>query len=311
MDLRGYSIPDDLAQRLRRDRDENVMWYQPFVFRDDLMVGTGAFWNSGGVARSYIYLPGDPEPVRQAFILENNLLSNWYDALADMVVDCFPAAQNVLDLGCNCGRVCFALAQRGVSPTGVDVWDRCYETVRDITGISFEYIHDAYDSMTHRVESLEGRTFDAALAIAVSTHLTDPHYFIRYLSDLAPNGGVVATPIVPGGEYEASWKVRVPNWRRERTLPDLIEFFPTACAMELMLQSVHRYVYRQGARPTDPKNIRNAWGVWVVSATPIPNPILEKHALTLVPPRLDRVADAPLPFQAMPVVTPEAGTVTA
>lgn len=283
MDLRGKPLPPDLVARLERDAAEGMMWYQPFIFADNIVVGTGGYWSGRSKVQTYVATPSSPAEVRQCMLEENLRVSRWYTRLCDAMVDAFPGRRRVLEIGCNAGWFMFELSKRGWVGTGIDAWKKCYELISSMTGLSFEYIESLYDSRTHQMPELAGRHFDVAIASAISTHLTDPHYFLSYIASLAPDGAMVTTPLAPAPDEEAVWKVCVPSWRRKRAMPETIEFLPSRAAFELMMQRLWPFVYRRTPQADEPQNTHSWWGAWLASREALSESVCEKHGLTLAP----------------------------
>jgi len=290
MDLRSYTIPGNINDILAEHRKRGLVWYQPFIFSNTAIVGTGAAWNSGKLAiRQYICTDQDSEEVQKVFLEENLRLGNWYENLVNTVVDCFPTANSFLDIGCNVGHFCFNLVQRGFSSvTGVDSHSECYNLISETTNLGFEYVQGRYSSALHIIPELSDRKFDFAIASAVSTHLSDPHFFLAYASQLATNGMLVTTPVVP--YEEPVFRHRITMGRRNRPLPERFEFLPSVSAMEIMLQSVYPYVYRRPFVNGDPKNTQK-WGVWFCSISPIPEDKLLQNGLVTTKDRIEEFAD--------------------
>ena len=288
MDLRGYDIPTDINELLREHRSRRVMWYQPFIFTDRTVVGTGAAWNNTLGVRQYICTDDDDEQTQQLFLEQNTILGNWYQELVDLVVDASPNSREFLDLGCNAGHFCFSLGQYGKRATGVDFWKECYEIVSRIVGSEFEYIEGRYDSASHRISDLEDRTFDFAIASAIQTHLSDPHFFIAYVAKKCPQGALFTTPVVP--YEEPVFRHRITVGRRNRPLPERFEFLPSESAMEVMLQTVYPHVYQRASRVTDPFNTR-AWGIWIALRDEVTPAVAEKYGLTKTPDRITQLTD--------------------
>jgi hypothetical protein len=286
MDLRGFEIPKNIDAILREHKEKALIWYQPFVFSDTAIVGTGAAWNRG--MGQYICTDADDAPTQRAFMAENIRLGHWYEQLISMVLACSPKSETFADLGCNVGHLSFQLAAAGRMPTGVDVWRECYEFVARIAGTEFEYIQARYDSARHIIPELEGRTFDFVIASAMQTHLSDPHFFMGYTDRIARDGMLYTTPIIEG--EDPLLRLRITRGRRERPVPERFEFLPTASAMEIILQAMRPHVYRREHQPTDPKNIAK-WGVWIALSEPISDEVARNHHLVPTQDRIEQFAD--------------------
>lgn len=288
MDLRSYSIPSNIDDILRDHQRRGLIWYQPFIFSDSAIVGTGAAWNNTIGIRKYICTNEDPERVRKVFLDENLRLGEWYGELVAMAMACSPASQAFLDLGCNVGHFSFQVTAAGKQATGVDVWKTCYDFVSEITGTSFEYLNERYDSASHQVHALAGRKFDFVFAAAIQTHLSDPHFFMSYTNRIARHGMLYTTPVIAG--TEPMLRLRITAGRRNREVPERFEFLPTVPAMELILQCMRRHVYRRASRRTDPKNTER-WGTWIALDEEPTAEVLEHFGLSPIPDRVEQFAD--------------------
>src|SRR5262245_39468088 len=113
MDLRKFELPKNLEQILLEHKKKNVPWYQPFIFNADLMVGTGAAWNSFGKVRQYVCTSADSAETKKIFLKENQRLGDWYSILVSMITDCCPQAKSFVDIGCNVGHFLFELVGKG------------------------------------------------------------------------------------------------------------------------------------------------------------------------------------------------------
>jgi SAM-dependent methyltransferase len=288
MDLRGFPVPKDIDQIIRAHEAKKLVWYQPFIFSDTVVVGTGAAWNNSIGIRQYSCTDADSPEVRRVFREQNTKLGEWYDTLVEMSLACSPDSREFVDLGCNVGHFSFQVTKLGKKATGVDVWNECYQLVSDITGLSFEYLNERYDSANHCVRSLEGRKFDFVFASAIQTHLSDPHFFMAYTNRLARHGLLYTTPVIAGGE--PFLRLRITAGRRDREMPERFEFLPTVPAMELMLQAMRPFVYRRASQSIDPTNT-SKWGVWVALDREIPEGIARKYHLSRTPNRIEQFAD--------------------
>lgn len=288
MDLRGYKVPANIDEILRDQTSRGLVWYQPFIFSDTAIAGTGAAWNNSIGIRNYICTDEDPENVRSVFLSENRRLGDWYGELVRMVIACSPKSEEFLDLGCNVGHFSFELTAAGKKATGVDVWGECYEFVSEITGLSFNYVNQRYDSALHQVPSLGERTFDFVIASAIQTHLSDPHFFMGYTNRIARHGLLYTTPVTSG--QDPTLRLRITQGRRTRPVPERFEFLPTVAAMELILQCMRPFVYRRATQVSDPKNTAQ-WGTWIALSHALPEGVMNDYHLTLTIGRVNQFAD--------------------
>jgi SAM-dependent methyltransferase len=288
MDLRAYNIPLNIDEILREHNKKKLIWYQPFVFSNTAIVGTGAAWNNRIGIRQYICTDSDPQEVQQVFLQENLKLGYWYERLVKMTLECSPLSQHFLDLGCNAGHFSFQVVAAGKQATGIDVWKDCYEFISSLTGVKFDYRNERYSSLTHEVESLRGNKYDFVFASAIQTHLTDPHYFMGYTNRMSRHGMLYTTPVIAG--EEPFLRLRITSGRANREVPERFEFLPTVAAMELILKAMRNHVYRRLSQPTDPGNTHR-WGVWIALDHEPPAEVLKKHHLVEVTDRVNQFSD--------------------
>lgn len=293
MDLRQYRIPRDIGSILRRQvYDENVKWYQPFIFTDDVITGTAAAWNAG--ADKYLCTPEDPPELRESFLRENMILGDWYRHLVDVIVASFPAQTSFLDFGCNMGHFGLDLASRGKRCMGIDVPrnEPGQALLKRITGIDFEFVPGQYDEETHSIPELDSqRSFDVGILSVVIMHLTDPHYAMRYFSERIRHGLFFSSLLVPGNGH--FFKARITPYNRDKPLPHAFELVPTEPLAESLMRlsgfpHLYKIPYREGI---DPRHSSH-WGCWIAARTPIEPRVVERFELRHVEDRTDQYADA-------------------
>lgn len=295
MDLRSFNVPSNIAQTLHEHNGRGVMWYQPFIFSDQVVTGTGAIWNGGQT--KYFCNAEDTPATREVFLTQARVLGDWYDTLVKMSLACAPEARTFLDVGCNVGHFGFALTKAGRSVTGVDRTDLHHRVVRDIVGTSFEFIPEPYSERSHDIPALRGRQFDFTVASAVSTHLTDPHYFLGYLGETTRQGVLLTTPLRQGEGL--AFKARLPVWSRDKRLPFNMELVPTAELAEVLLTLAgFPYLYRRPFREGDPANT-SAWGAWVALRSPAPAEAVSAFGLEARPNLVEQHADIVVPGNPM------------
>lgn len=287
MDLRDYTVPNNIEEIIKNQSKEGLTWYQPFIFSEDVITGTGAMWNAN--QKSYFCTTSDSSSTKVAFLREALCLGNWYNTLNKIAIEVCPSAMNFLDIGGNVGHFGFDLTAQGKKVTVVDRAVRSYQVVNAITGIEFEYIPDMYSEKSHEVVGLRERKFDFTIASAVSTHLSDPHYFLGYLGTLTAKGMLLTTPV---STHEGSaFFARIPIYRRYKPLPYTFELVPTKDLAENLLRLAgFEYIYRRLFKKGDPKNTQ-AWGVWFALKEPAPEEAVTLHELVLQPDKLSKYAD--------------------
>lgn len=279
MDLRGYKLPDDIDERVLDKGVESMEWYQPFIFRDDLAAGSGGLWTL--LKKSYVVTKDDTPEMCEEFIKENIKLGEFYSKMIQIMTDLSPDSETFIDIGCNVGLFGFELLKRGKKPTGVDWHVSSYELISEILGQKFEYVCDRYDNLSHTIPSMEGRTFDGLILSAILLHVSDPHYFMGYLSKMIKKGVMITTPYIESDM--PVFRARTPWWREGLDLPLRIEFIPSDTMLMLMLKlSGFEYIYRYKFVESDPQNIQDAWGIWMAYREEAPAEAVARHDMELV-----------------------------
>lgn len=297
MDLRKFKMPENLYELVTKsDGEKTSRWYQPFIFRDDLITGSCGPWALR--TPSQVCTSEDPLEIRQAFLREAIKIGDYYDKLNRILIESIPNAHKILEIGCNAGHLCFDLARQGRQVTGVDIWKATYEIIKNIIGVEFEYLNTKYNSRTHMVPELQTRTFDVAITVNLANHLIDLPYFTSYIGSKATKGILFVCLTIPG--ETPILKLRIRAGRKDNPLLQRFEYLPATSAIELMLYSLNfKYVYRCQHCKEDPSYTKN-WGVWLVLNKEISEEITLKYNLCLVKNRVEEYADKSIGVLSLP-----------
>jgi SAM-dependent methyltransferase len=287
MDLRKFKKPDNIDELVRDDGEKNSKWYQPFIFRDDLITGYCGPWALR--APSNVCTVEDPIEFRQNFLNEALKLGEFYDKLNRIIIGAVPTCKEFLEIACNAGHLCFDLTRQGKKVTGVDLWQSSYDVVRNITNIEFEYLNLRYSIKNHSIPELGERVFDFVITINFANHLIDLPYFINYVGSKATKGILFAC-LISYNETPAL-KLRIRAGRKDNPLLYRFEYVPSSSAIELMLYSLKfKYVYHYQYNEEDPEYTKS-WGIWLVTNEVMAKEVLLKCGLTLVKNKVDVYAE--------------------
>ena len=292
MDLRGFAMPPRIAETIQDLMAGGVTWYQPFIFRDDLIAGVAAMWNAGG--DKYLYTASDPEETRRSALHEALRLTQWYAHVAELMVAAFPTARSVLDFGCNLGHFGFDLVPRGMDYCGIDMPrnEPGVRLLQELAGLQFEFAGSPYDEDHHRLAAFEGsREFDVGILSVVLMHLTDPHYAMPYLAAKFRQGFFFSTALLPGTGLD--FKARMTHYNRGKPPPHAFELVPTVPLAEVLMQLcgfgfLYRIPYRVGV---DPGNVGRT-ACWIASRAALPDDVVDRFQLSAVPDRIETFTEA-------------------
>jgi SAM-dependent methyltransferase len=288
MDLRSFRLPSNINKLItKEDGKQGSKWYQPFVFRDDLITGACGPWALR--APSNVCTVEDPVEFRKNFLNEAIKLGEFYDRLSRIIIEVAPTCKEFLEIACNVGHLCFDLTRQGKKVTGVDLWESSYEIVRNITNVEFEYLNLRYNIKTHSIPELGARVFDFVMTINFANHLIDLPFFINYIGSRATKGFLFAclisyneTPVL---------QLRVRAGRKDNPLLHRFEYIPSSTAIELMLHSLKfKYVYHYQYNKKDPKYTKS-WGIWLITNEEVTNEVLIKYNLTPVMNKIEEYAE--------------------
>ncbi len=209
MDLRPHIRSAKQIEQARWLAFHGLLNYQPYIFSENLAVGSGMSIIAGPTSDPpSIYCPdanaSDADPIylaravakeqqRADFFYANDSMRRFYDSMIDQVAAAVGPLKNisVLDVGCNSGYFPLAFARRGArAAMGLDRVDYSptFKLLNEICGTSVRFAPWTYDgSLTAE------RQHDLVLSIAVLVHLSEPLRHLAWLGSSARKGLMVFT----------------------------------------------------------------------------------------------------------------------
>lgn len=183
MDLRKYSPSSEQV-----DKAATVLNYQPFIITDDLQTGGAYSWAYADDPRERpaLVFRRDQYPADEwERITDTNArLRNMYDGFISEISKRYPGG-SLFDCACNNGYFPVAAEINGMHGTGFDLGDfsASISLLNDLCGTNARFLHNSYDSTTHKLP-VNGK-YDVVVASAIMCHLPDPLYFLRALGEIA------------------------------------------------------------------------------------------------------------------------------
>ncbi|HTD23676.1 MAG TPA: class I SAM-dependent methyltransferase [Terriglobales bacterium] len=182
MDLRVYSLTPEQIERATHLFD-----YQPYILSDDIQTG---------IAYDFLYAAEDPnrylanrrlvsKSTWERFVAANAQLRQMYDDWIDQMSSLCGTESSVADIACNTGYFLHRFALKGHRKTvGYDRLDtsEAIQFINKLVGTSVEFIHQSYDSWTHKIPGCAQH--DIVIASAIMLHLSDPLYFLHFLGSI-------------------------------------------------------------------------------------------------------------------------------
>ena len=205
MDLRKYNLTEDQKQYFI----DHTAGYQPIIIDDNRqVVGRGA-WPPPTPEYEWFYTQKAKSNATQTkhwgeghhmVIDRNNIDSHIWnlmiphnESLRFMFSDFINAAvsvtsdpDTVLEIGCNDGALLLSALEAGCQyAIGYDLepqHSKVFELLNTITNNKIEFHNQSYNSLTHTLPNC--KSADLVIANAVMCHLSDPLYFIKFLSTI-------------------------------------------------------------------------------------------------------------------------------
>lgn len=199
MDLRPF--------RLTREQilqGAKLLDYQPFILSDDVQTGIAYDWLYGqqDPGRYVAYRDQVNEDIWVRFAASNAQLRSMYDEWIEAACSRVPDGNSVLDVACNSGYFLQRFAQKGYRDCiGYDMLDKTqvFAYLNHILGTSAVFIHKRYDSWTHQLPGCNPA--DLVIASAILLHLSDPLYFLHFLSGMTRKALLLFTKMLRSEEY--------------------------------------------------------------------------------------------------------------
>lgn len=263
MDLRSLHLSGERLDEVRQFIVERKVYYQPFVFSDELEVGEGLAFQKNVFSherKPAVYWPGGPNELRtilttnqelSAFREANQNLRRIYDHLADFVCRSLDSKLGELDFaefGCNNGYFLHSLMRRGARRCiGFDFTDNSavFKWFNEALGTHAEFSVAEWDSWLHTVRYAKVPEVDVFMSIAVTCHIPDPIHHISYLCSRSRKAVFIWSPRnwsddlsisfgnpgrFPGG---LGWPLSFDN--EVRPSPKLLELTLKQCGFETLI----------------------------------------------------------------------------
>lgn len=204
MDLRKYNLTEDQKSKFINA----TAGYQPFIIDNDKqVVGRGA-WPPPTIENQWFYTQKAKSNATQTkhwgeghyMVIDRNIVDNntWnlmikhneslrcmFEDFITLVVDNTENPETVIEIGCNDGGLLLYALEKGCKHAiGYDFepnHKNIFDLLKDVTNLDINYIHEGYNSLTH---TMNCEPADIVIANAVMCHLSDPLYFIKYLSSI-------------------------------------------------------------------------------------------------------------------------------
>lgn len=214
MDLRKYSITVEQAEKSKALFD-----YQPFIISDRLQTGTAYQWL---YPERCVDPASDYKPVDQLVADKNvmpmadwkdfcsaaqsqrNMYEDWIDGICRFLPDL--SGMTMVDVACNNGYFPVSFSLRGVKEAhGYDMTDHSgsFDMLNALTGSRATFHHASYNSMTHTIEQVEAH--DIVIASAIMEHISDPLYFMNFVSGICKKLLFLFLPVVDTKELRISF----------------------------------------------------------------------------------------------------------
>jgi|688.fasta_scaffold475930_2 hypothetical protein len=205
MDLRKYNLTEDQKQYFI----DHTAGYQPIIIDDNRqVVGRGA-WPPPTPEYEWFYTQKAKSNATQTkhwgeghhMVIDRNnidsriwnLMITHNESLRFMFSDFINAAvsvtsdpDTVLEIGCNDGALLLSALEVGCQyAIGYDLepqHSKVFELLNTITNNKIEFHNQSYNSLTHTLPNC--KSADLVIANAVMCHLSDPLYFIKFLSTI-------------------------------------------------------------------------------------------------------------------------------
>lgn len=204
MDIRKYK----LTEKQNEFFINNSSGYQPFIIDDNRQsIARGywpppqpgyqwfydqkkkanesmtAHWNGGG------HMILDRQNVDssewQKYVEHNIMHNDMFDAFIASALS-VGDIESVIDVGCNDGSLLLKCLEAGCKKgTGYDMakeHGKIFDLWKDVTNFDIEFIHEKYDSELHTIPGCQSADF--VIANAILCHVSDPLYFIKFLSKI-------------------------------------------------------------------------------------------------------------------------------
>jgi hypothetical protein len=198
MDLRSKKLTPQQIKAAEGFILERLLWYQPFIFSNDLEVGEGM--NFHDVYQGEIASVSSAVTDHAYFSKCNHELRQIYEHIVDSLVKQLGDISRLsfAEFGCNSGYFMYALSLRGAKRTiGFDFAanTELFAFLNSILGTNSEFRWAEWDSLHHKVRHAEFEEVDVTMSLAVTPHIADPVQHLCYLCDHATKAVFFWIPI--------------------------------------------------------------------------------------------------------------------
>lgn len=204
MDLQKYNLTEEQKQFFIN----HTAGYQPFIideFRE--VVGRGA-WPPPSPEYQWFYTQKAKSNATQVrhwgegrhmvidknivdsttwnlMINHNQSLRSMFNDFVSLAIDNVSNPDLVVEIGCNDGGLLLYSLEKGCKRAiGYDFepnHGKVFDLLKDVTNHNIQFINEGYDSLKH---TMNCEAADVVIANAVMCHLSDPLYFLKFLSTI-------------------------------------------------------------------------------------------------------------------------------
>jgi SAM-dependent methyltransferase len=217
LDLRKLVSSPKIIVQARKLAMRGQLNYQPYIFSEDLAVGSGLSIVAGhskdvpsiycpelkaeGPSADYLARELVRPEQKTEFFAANERMRRFYDGVVDQIAASLGTVKglSVLDVGCNTGYFPVSFARRGAArAVGFDRVDYsdAVALLNGLCGTNVEFRPWSYDGSIKAEER-----FDLVLSVAVLVHLSDPLQHLAWLGSSAAKALFVFTPCRDDDDY--------------------------------------------------------------------------------------------------------------
>jgi 2-polyprenyl-3-methyl-5-hydroxy-6-metoxy-1,4-benzoquinol methylase len=158
--------------------------------------------------------PTDWENFCDATQKQRNMYEDWINAICGFLPDL--SGLTMVDVACNSGYFPASFSLRGAKEAhGYDMTDfsGSFDLLNAVTGSQAVFHHASYDSMGHSINGIGEH--DIVIASAIMEHISDPLYFLSFVSSVCRKLLFLFMPVIDTGELAITF-----NETKSRHAPD-------------------------------------------------------------------------------------------